>query len=89
VQLDVEPDRDVDALHVAELLVDTRRQRIQEGWRVCPRCGDLPHPNDMGGVLFPDLCSSCEMIRVDRLLYKIGKRHGRKRALELLKRLAK
>jgi hypothetical protein len=81
-----EPERDPE---IAELIAETRRQRIREGWRVCRACGQLPHPNDMEWLFHKELCSSCAFDLVDKLLYKIAKRHGRKRCIKLLARLAK
>jgi hypothetical protein len=55
---------------------------------VCRSCGYPSHPGDMD-CFQPRKCTSCAMRQIDKLLYKIARKHGRKKALKLLKRLAK
>ena len=56
---------------------------------VCRDCHFSSHPDDMEWLYKKRLCTSCAMKRIDELLYKIAKRYGRRKAIKLLKRLAK
>jgi hypothetical protein len=86
-RLDPEPTvYDVDAVHAALL---RENAASDNPWPTCAKCGYMMHPNDMGWFYEPAVCCSCEMRRADKLLAKIAKRHGRKKALKLLKALTK
>ncbi|MFI5458980.1 MAG: hypothetical protein ACHRXM_26425 [Isosphaerales bacterium] len=81
----VEADRDAAA--AAELLCD--QEHKAKGWHRCRDCGSRPHPDDMEWFFHERLCTGCGMRLIDELLHKIARRHGRSRALKLLKQLAK
>jgi hypothetical protein len=56
---------------------------------VCRGCNFPVHAGDLEWFWKDRLCTSCGFQRIDELLIKISKRHGRRKALKLLKALAK
>jgi len=54
----------------------------------CPQCGRLFHPEERG-YLRTDRCDTCQARWFDKIVYRLIRRHGRKHALRILKRLAK
>jgi hypothetical protein len=78
------------ALTHAALLVGFQRSNAAANpLPICSACGYPTHPNDMEWLFHSKRCISCAMDLVDKLLYKAARKHGRKKALKLLKRLAK
>ena len=79
------------AAAIAAVETDIRRKNAESANPnpVCRDCNFVIHPNDMEWFFHNRLCTSCGMTRVDNLLYKIARRHGRKATWKLLKRLAK
>jgi hypothetical protein len=57
-------------------------------WPECKRCGFAVDWEDMNW-LFPHHCDSHGLAKLDSLLRKIARRHGRRRTLRILKRLAR
>ncbi len=55
---------------------------------VCKRCG-VVHQREDGCEFFPGRCSTCGIQRLEKLVRKIIGRHGRRRTVRLLRRLAK
>jgi hypothetical protein len=84
----LDPDLDLDRVEAA-VRTETDAVHKARGWRRCHSCGSRPHPDDMDWFFKHRLCTSCAMRLVDELLFKAAKRHGRKKALKLLKRLSK
>jgi hypothetical protein len=56
---------------------------------VCRECGYPTHQDDMHGLFHHRLCVSCATNRLERMLWKIAQRHGRRRLMQLLRNLAK
>jgi hypothetical protein len=57
-------------------------------WPECKRCGFAVDPQDMSW-LYINHCDSHGMAKLDALVRKIVRRHGRRRTLRVLKRLAR
>jgi hypothetical protein len=57
-------------------------------WPECRRCKMAVDWEDMSW-LFPHYCDSHGLGKLDALLQKIVRRHGRRRTLRILRRLAK
>jgi hypothetical protein len=57
-------------------------------WPECRRCKLAVEPGDMSW-LYPHLCDSHGLGKLESLLRRIVRAHGRRRALKLLKRLAR
>lgn len=54
---------------------------------VCKRCG-VVHAREDRDWLFPSRCGTCGIQRLERLVWRIVKRHGRRKTVRLLRRLA-
>lgn len=55
---------------------------------ICPRCRMLYRDEDRG-YLKTDRCDTCNTCWIDRIVWRLIKRHGRRKAVKILKRLVK
>jgi hypothetical protein len=55
---------------------------------LCRKCGWMFQEADRDW-LFKNLCSTCAIRKVERMLWKIVRRHGRRRAWRLIRHLAR
>jgi hypothetical protein len=70
----------------AQCLLSNHARR--KPWKVCRGCG-WPFQGADAGVLFRRRCSTCDAIKLDKLLIRIADRIGRRAMIMLLKQLAR